>query len=63
MAQHNNNNSTLNMNSATSNWFNQTGKENESMLKLRNFKKSNNFTYSAAQTPKHVHTNSEVSSS
>jgi hypothetical protein len=47
--------------SASSNWFNQSLNESESMLKLRNFKKSNNFTGSTPQTPSHHQFRSQAS--
>ena len=42
------------MSQASSNWFNQTISEKQSIIKLRNFKKSNNFNMSASNTPTHV---------
>jgi hypothetical protein len=50
-----------NMNTANSNWFNQNINENESIFKLRNFKKSNNFTTSSYNTPKHQQSSSSSS--
>jgi hypothetical protein len=49
--------------SATSNWFNQSSLPNESLIKLRNFKKGNNFANTASHTPAHNQFRSSLPSS
>lgn len=48
--------------SATSNWLNQASLPNESLIKLRNFKKGNNFNNTASHTPTHNQFRSSQSS-
>lgn len=47
--------------SASSNWFNQSMSSNQSIIKLRNFKKSNHYTGIASHTPSHHQFQSQAS--